>query len=100
MKTESIERDRHPMTSLRPLAGLLLAAPLVLAGCAHAPEYSIFGSFFPAWIFCCVGGLVLMTGARALIARTAIGEHLVSPVLLYFSMTIVLSCILWLLFYS
>ena len=100
MNTESTERDRRRMTSLRPLAGLSLAAPLVLVGCSHAPEYSIFGSFFPAWIFCSAGGLVLATGARALIARTAIAEHLAAPVLLYLSMAIFLACMLWLLFYS
>ena len=47
MNIESTERDRRRMTSLCPLAGLSLAAPLVLVGCSHAPEYSIFGSFFP-----------------------------------------------------
>jgi len=81
-------------------AALSLAAPLVLAGCSHAPEYSIFGSFFPVWIFCSVGGLLLATGARALIAHTAIAEHLAAPVLLYLSMAIFLACMLWLLFYS
>lgn len=100
MNTESMERDRCRRTSLRPLAGVSLAAPLVLVGCSHAPEYSIFGSFFPVWIFCSVGGLVLATGARALIARTAIAEHLIAPVLLYLSMAIFLACMLWLLFYS
>jgi YtcA family len=100
MNIESTERDRRRMTSLRPLAGLSLAAPLVLVGCSHAPEYSIFGSFFPAWIFSSVGGLVLMTAARAVIARTAIAAHLAAPVLFYLSMAIFLTCILWLLFYS
>jgi hypothetical protein len=100
MNTESTDRDRRRMTLLRPFAGLSLAASLVLAGCSHAPEYSIFGSFFPVWIFCSAGGLVLATGARALIARTAIAEHLAAPVLLYLSMAIFLSCMLWLLFYS
>jgi hypothetical protein len=65
MNTESAERDRRRMTSLRPVAGLFLATPLVLVGCSHAPEYSIFGSFFPVWIFCSVGGLLLATGASA-----------------------------------
>ena len=51
MNIESTERDRRRMISFRPLAGLSLTAPLVLAGCSHAPEYSIFGSFFPVWIF-------------------------------------------------
>jgi hypothetical protein len=100
MNTGLTEHDRRRMTSLRTLAGLSLAAPLVLVGCSHAPEYSIFGSFFPVWIFCSAGGLILATGARALIARTAIAEHLAAPVLLYLGMAIFLSCMLWLLFYS
>ncbi|MGA2810473.1 MAG: YtcA family lipoprotein [Candidatus Acidiferrum sp.] len=100
MTTESTERDGGRIPLLRALAGLSLAAPLVLAGCSHAPEYSIFGSFFPVWIFCSAGGLVLATGARALIARTAIAEHLAAPVLLYLSAAIFLACMLWLLFYS
>jgi hypothetical protein len=100
MNTESTERDRRRMASLRPLAGLSLAAPLVLVGCSHAPEYSIFGSFFPVWIFCSVSGLVLAMGARAVIARTAIAEHLAAPVLLYLGMATFFACLLWLLFYS
>jgi hypothetical protein len=93
------ERDRRRITSLRRLAGLS-PAPLVLVGCSHAPEYSIFGSFFPVWIFCSVGGLVLATGARALIARNAIAEHLAAPILFYLGMATFLACMLWLLFYS
>ena len=100
MNTESTERDRRRKTSLRPLAGLSLAPLLVLVGCSHAPEYSIFGSFFPAWIFSAAGGLLLATGARALIARSAMAEHLAAPILFYLSMAIFLSCVLWLLFYS
>ena len=100
MNTEPTECDRRRAASLRRLAGLSLAAPLLLVGCSHAPEYSIFGSFFPAWIFSSVGGLVLATGARALIARTAMAEHLAAPVLFYLSMAIFLTCVLWLLFYS
>ena len=92
--------DRRRMTSLGRLACLSLAAPLVSVGCSHAPEYSIFGSFFPVWIFCSVGGLLLMTGGRALIARTAIAEHVAAPVLFYLAMAVFLACMLWLVFYS
>jgi YtcA family len=100
MNTESTDHNRHRTTSQRLLASLLVAAPVLLGGCSHAPEYSIFGSFFPAWIFCSAAGLVLMAAARALIARTAIAEHLAAPVLSYLSMAIFFSCMLWLLFYS
>jgi hypothetical protein len=96
----SMKRNQRRGTSLGYLAGLSLALPLVLAGCSHAPEYSIFGSFFPVWIFCSAGGLLLMVATRALIARTAIAGYLSAPVLLYLSMAILFACILWLLFYS
>jgi len=100
MNIESTESDRRRTISHRALAGLSLATPLMLVGCSHPPEYSIFGSFFPAWIFCSAGGFALAAGARALIAPTAIAEHLTAPVLLYLSLAIFLACVLWLLFYS
>jgi hypothetical protein len=100
MNVESTERERRQITPLQPLAGVSLASSLVLVGCSHAPEYSIFGSFFPAWIFSAVGGLLLALGARVLIARTAIAEHLAAPILFYLGMATFLTCILWLLFYS
>jgi YtcA family len=99
VNTQWTERCWGRITALGRLASLSLAA-LVLVGCSHAPEYSIFGSFFPAWIFCSVGGLVLMTGGRALIARTAVAEHVAAPVLFYLAMATFLACMLWLLFYS
>jgi len=100
MNTESKGRDRREVSAFWFLGGVCLAAPLVLAGCSHAPEYSIFGSFFPAWIFCSAGGLVLATVARVLIARTIIADHLAAPVLFYLSMAVFLASMLWLVFYS
>jgi hypothetical protein len=100
MNLESMQRDRRRTLSLGQLGALSLAVPLTLVGCSHAPEYSIFGSFFPAWIFSAAGGLLLATGARALIARSAMAEHLAAPILFYLSMAVFLSCVLWLLFYS
>ena len=100
MNLESTDRDRRRNASLPRLAGLSLAATLPLVGCSHAPEYSIFGSFFPVWIFCAAGGILLTTGAHALIARTAIAEHLAAPTLLYLSMATFFACVLWLVFYS
>jgi hypothetical protein len=97
---ESLERERRRTTANRLIAALTLTMPLFIAGCDHSPEYSIFGSFFPVWIFCSVGGLLLMAGARVLIARTAIAEHLAVPMLLYVSMAIFFACTLWLFFYS
>ena len=100
MNTESTEWDRRRITSPRAVVGLCLLAPPLLVGCSHSPEYSIFGSFFPAWIFCSIVGLVLMAGTRVVIARTAIAEQLAAPMLFYLCVAVFLTCILWLLFYS
>jgi YtcA family len=100
MNIEPTKQDRSSKPSLRAFAGLSFTAPLVLVGCSQAPEYNIFGSFFPAWIFCTAGGLLLTTGVRALIARTVMADHLVAPVLLYLGMATFLACMLWLLLYS
>ena len=100
MNIESTERDRHRTLSFLELGVLSLTVLLTLVGCSHAPEYSIFGSFFPVWIFCSAGGLVLAAGARVLIARSAIAEHLAAPVLFYLGTATFLACVLWLLFYS
>jgi hypothetical protein len=100
MKIESTERDRRRALSLIELGVLSLTVLLTLAGCSHAPEYSIFGSFFPVWIFSAVAGLLLALGARVVIAHTAIAEHLAMPVLFYLGMATFFACVLWLLFYS
>ena len=100
MKCEPRVRDRYMGSSSRGLGAMCVTALLTLVGCSHAPEYSIFGSFFPAWIFSAAGGLLLAMGARVVIARTAIAEYLAAPILFYLGMATFLACVLWLLFYS
>jgi hypothetical protein len=100
MNNQSMGPNQCRKIATRYLAVLSLTVPLMSTACSHAPEYSIFGSFFPAWIFCAVGGLLLMVGARVLIARAAIAKHLPAPVLFYLSMAIFFACMLWLVFYS
>ena len=41
-----------------------------------------------------------MVGVRAIVARTAVAEYLVAPVLLYLSLAVFFTCVLWLFFYS
>jgi hypothetical protein len=52
------------------------------------------------WIFAAVAGLLLALGARVMIARTEIADHLPAPVLFYLGMATFFACMLWLLFYS
>jgi hypothetical protein len=45
----------------------VLATVLALSGCAAhgAPSYTLFGAYFPAWMFCAAIGLVAAIVARA-----------------------------------
>jgi hypothetical protein len=97
---DTTKGDERRITSRASRAGSFLASLPALAGCAHGPEYSIFGSFFPVWIFCSVLGLALAAGARTLLGRTPLAEYIAAPVLCYLCMAIFFACILWLPFYS
>lgn len=75
--------------AIRPAAAI--AVPLALAGCSAAggaPAVPIFGSFFPAWIICAVGGIVLAVVIRALLIALRIDEHLPAPPLVYLCLAI------------
>jgi len=87
------------MTSSLVRNGLIIAILPFLAACsdtARAPSISIFGSFFPVWIICAVGGVVLTVIVRALLIRTGIDEHLPVPPLVYLCLVIGSAIAFWL----
>jgi hypothetical protein len=51
---------------------------LGLGGCAvrGAPEYILFGAYFPAWMFCAVLGILGGIAARAGMVATGLSELL------------------------
>lgn len=72
---------------LRHAAVLLGAA--ILAGCTTgAPAVPIFGSFFPAWIICAIGGILVAIIIRAVLIALHIDEHLPAPPLVYLCLAI------------
>ena len=79
----------------RQVAGLgLLLAAVLCTGCSRAPSFDILGSFFPAWIFCLVAGLLLTFGAHWLLVRAHVVIAL--PVVTYPSLTALFTFGLWL----
>ena len=56
----------HAMTNLRYLAVLPMVA---LVGCRSAPAFNVLGSYFPAWLFCLLVGVLLTTAARVVAAQ-------------------------------
>jgi hypothetical protein len=78
---------------LRPVAGF---APLLLTGCRRAPAFDILGSFFPAWLLCFAVGILLAVLCRALLQSRV---EIAFPVLVYPSLTAILTFALWLAFF-
>jgi len=79
----------------RTLAGLLLAA--LLSGCD--PSINFYGSFFPAWIWCLVIGLILTILLRFLFAALRLERNLGPLVVVYPCLLLLLSCATWLILF-
>ena len=62
-----------------------------------APSFDILGSFFPAWLFCLVLGLLLTIASRCLLMRVRVAIFV--PVLTYPSLTALFTLSLWLAFF-
>jgi hypothetical protein len=72
---------------------------LFLAGCNGAPALDVIGSFFPAWIVCLTISVVLAGLLRFLLVRRQL-EPSIEPVALFYpAVVLLLTCLLWLIFY-
>ena len=84
----------HPLSRI-PLACLALS----LAGCGHAPNIDIIGSFFPVWMLCLAISIPLTFAVRFLLVRLHI-ENEVGPLALFYpSVVLLFTCLLWLIFF-
>ena len=73
--------------------------PLVLTGCERAPAFNVLGSYFPAWLFCLVVGIILTVIARIVLRRYNFAEVLAPPLLMYSCLTAFFTFALWLIFF-
>jgi hypothetical protein len=73
------------------------AASVAASGCD--PILIIQGSFFPAWLVCMVAGVVLTTVGRQLIVKARLEPHLGPLLLIYPSLWLLTTLLVWLVFY-
>jgi hypothetical protein len=78
------------------LVPFLLVAPL-LSSCSRAPSIDVLGSFFPAWLVCFIGAIVLTALARLALLRLRVKAAL--PLLVYPSLAALFTFLLWLIFF-
>lgn len=74
-----------------------VATALVMAACAGCnPNIDVDGALIPAWLTALVAGVAAAVGARSLLIRWGVDRHLVARPLVYVSLTITFSGLLWL----
>ena len=72
---------------------------VVLLGAGCNPLLNVEGSFFPAWMLCLVAGVALAVAARWLFVLLRLEPHLGPPILIYPSLTLLVSVLMWLVLY-
>jgi hypothetical protein len=69
------------------------------SGCGRAPAIDVIGSFFPVWMVCLIISIVLTSVLRVILLRRQL-EPAIEPVALFYPcVVILLSCLLWLIFF-
>jgi YtcA family len=63
----------------------------------HAPSIDILGSFFPVWMPCLLGALILTLLARLLLIRVGLEGELGPRIIIYPSMLTLFACGIWLI---
>jgi hypothetical protein len=74
-------------------------AGLALFASACDPVLNVFGSFFPAWVVCIAAGVALAIAARQPLARLGLEPHLGPPLLVYPSLALLLTLLVWLVLF-
>jgi hypothetical protein len=77
-----------------------LGSLALLSGCQRAPTFSIVGSFFPAWLFCVIAGILLAWAAHWFFARLELDRHIKPSILVYPCLAAFCAFTLWLGIFS
>lgn len=72
----------------------------LLVGCSRNPNVEIVGSYFPGWLIALAIGVVLALGSHALLRRQGMDHSIGHPALIYPSMVVLFTCLLWLCFFA
>ena len=80
------------------LRGTLLPLPLIgFLACKRAPSFNVLGSYFPGWIACMVAAVLVTAALRWMLNRTGIEDHLPVLPVFYFSLALLIACVIWLI---
>jgi hypothetical protein len=80
-----------------------LAPALLLTGCdvgRGAPSFTLFGAFFPGWMFCTGIGILAAIGARTVLVNTGWSAILPYQLFLCASIGMIFGLVAWLLWFG
>jgi ABC-type transporter Mla maintaining outer membrane lipid asymmetry permease subunit MlaE len=80
-----------------PVRSLLI---IFLMGCSRNPNVEIVGSYFPGWMLSLAVGVVLTLAANSLLRRYGMDRTIGHPAIIYPSMVVLFTCLLWLCFFA
>lgn len=73
---------------------------MVLGGCSVSPSISVLGAYFPDWMFCFLGALLLTLIVRAVLGRLQRERLLGPPFVAYSALLLLFSLLIWLLIFN
>ena len=95
-----IERGAAPVC----FAALVSNATAVLAAdgsrMSGAPSYTLFGAFFPAWMFCAVIGILGAIGVRAAMVSSGLAKVLPYQLFVCASIGLIVALLVWLIWFG
>ncbi|MDR2981824.1 MAG: hypothetical protein LBV12_06215 [Puniceicoccales bacterium] len=78
----------------------LMGTGVIMSGCNELPSsIPVIGAYFPDWIFCSIGGIVMAAVVRTIIQWTKFEHRIGMAVLFYPALALIFSCLIWLLFF-
>jgi hypothetical protein len=85
----------------RPSAATCLALVTLLGGCASAgaPSFVLFGSYFPAWMFCAAVGIMGGVIARTILVARQLTDALPHQLTICAGIGLMVALATWLLFF-
>jgi YtcA family len=82
----------------------LLAASLqlVLTGCSSggAPSFTLFGAFFPGWMFCGLAGIIGAVAARAVFVGSGLSNALPYQLFVCTAIGVIVAVLVWFVWFG
>lgn len=73
---------------------------LILCGCSRSPSIDVLGSYFPAWIACCIIGIVLAMVTYFILVRLELEPAIPVKTLVYPCVAAAYTFLAWIVLYS